>query len=352
MTPQNRIDLSSWRDAHFHYECQTNADELLQSLELRGLTESERMWMKHKLYLVWLIRFASASLIIVTCGAGAEDLEPRSYANTPVGINFLLMGYSDLHGNVTANPSIPLQDAKLNIKTVVFAFARSLDVWGRSGKFDIVVPEAKLTGSALFNGELKERNVTGLIDPRFRFSVNLYGAPALSLAEFPGYQQDVIIGTSLAITPPLGQYDENKLVNLGNNRWSFKPELGISKRLGPVTLELSGAGTFYTDNNEFLGNHTLSQDPIYQVQGHLIYAFNNGVWVALDTTYFTGGSSSVDGVGNHDYQENTRYGCTLTLPLDRNHSLKLSASNGGHTRTGSEYDSIGIVWQYRFGGGL
>lgn len=308
--------------------------------------------MKHKRCVVRLVRFASASLVITAPNAVAEDLEPRSYANTPVGINFLLMGYSDLHGSVTANPSVPLQDAKLNIKTVVFAFARSLDVWGRSGKFDIVVPEAKLSGSALFNGEPKERNVTGLIDPRLRFSVNLYGAPAMSLAEFPRYQQDVIIGASLAITAPLGQYDANKLVNLGNNRWSFKPELGISKRLGPVTLELSGAGTFYTDNNEFLGDHTLSQNPIYQVQGHLIYAFSNGVWESLDTTYFAGGSSSVDGVGNHDFQENTRYGCTLTLPLNRNHSLKLNASNGGHTRTGSEYDAIGIVWQYRFGGGL
>ncbi|WP_259698477.1 transporter [Pseudomonas brassicacearum] len=308
--------------------------------------------MKRKLCVVRLVRFASASLIVVAPGAVAEDLEPRSYANTPVGINFLLLGYSDLHGNVTANPSIPLEDAKLNIKTVVFAFARSLDVWGRSGKFDIVVPEAELRGSALLAGEPKERNVTGLIDPRFRFSVNLYGAPALSLAEFPSYQQDVIIGASLAVTAPLGQYDANRLINLGNNRWSFKPELGISKRLGAVTLELSGAGTFYTDNNELLGDHTLSQNPIYQVQGHLIYAFSNGVWASLDTTYYAGGSTSVDGVGNHDFQENTRYGCTLTLPLNRNHSLKLNASNGGHTRTGSEYDVIGMVWQYRFGAGL
>jgi hypothetical protein len=310
------------------------------------------MWIKHNLCVVRLIRFASASLIVVAPGAVAEDLEPRSYANTPVGINFLLMGYSDLDGSVTANPSVPLEDAKLNIKTVVFAYARSLDVWGRSGKFDIVVPRAKLTGSALFAGEPREREVTGLIDPRLRFSVNLYGAPAMSLAEFPSYQQDVIIGASLAITAPFGQYDSGRLINLGNNRWSFKPELGISKRLGQVTLEISGAVTFYTDNDELLGDHVLSQDPIYQVQGHLIYAFSNGVWASLDTTWLTGGSTSVDGVGNHDVQEKTRYGFTLTLPLNRNHSLKLSASNGGHTRTGSEYDAIGIVWQYRFGGGL
>jgi hypothetical protein len=262
------------------------------------------------------------------------------------------MGYSDLHGNVTANPSIPLEDAKLEIETVVFAFARSLDVWGRSGKFDVVVPEAKLTGSALLAGEPRKRDVTGLIDPRFRFSVNLYGAPAMTLAEFPSYQQDVIIGASLAVTAPLGQYDDSRLINLGNNRWSFKPELGVSKRVGQVTLELSGAGTFFTDNDQLLGDRVLSQDPIYQVQGHLIHAFDNGVWVSLDATWFEGGKSSVDGVSNHDYQENSRYGCTLTLPLNRNHSIKLNASNGGYTRTGSDFDAVGMVWQYRFGGGL
>lgn len=310
------------------------------------------MWAKHKPCVTRAVRFLSASLIMLAHGAVAEDLEPRSYANTPVGINFLLMGYSDLHGNVTANPSVPLEDAKLDIKTVVFAFARSLEVAGRSAKFDVVVPEARLSGSALFAGQPREREVTGLIDPRVRFSVNLYGAPALSLAEFPSYQQDVIIGTSLAVTAPLGQYDSSKLVNLGNNRWSFKPEIGVSKRLGPVTLELSGAATFYTDNHEYLGDHTFSQRPMYQTQVHLIYAFENGVWGSLDGTYFAGGNTSVDGVGNHDFQEHTRYGCTLTLPLNRRNSIKLFASEGAHTRTGSEYDVAGIVWQYRYGAGI
>ena len=308
--------------------------------------------MKRELHAVGPVRLLFASLIAFGAHARAEDLEPRSYANTPVGMNFLILGYSDMDGSVTANPSAQLQDAKLDIKTTVFAFARSLDVWGRSGKFDIVLPEAHLTGSALANGEPRERNVSGLIDPRLRFSVNLYGAPALSLADFPSYQQDVIIGASFAVTPPLGQYDSSRLVNLGNNRWSFKPELGISKRLGAVTLELSAAGTFFTDNDDFFGNRVLSQNPLYQVQTHLIYAFPNSVWASLDATYFEGGSTSINGVGNHDFQENTRYGATLALPLSRQHSLKLFASNGAHTRTGSTYDVWGIAWQYRFGGGL
>jgi len=308
--------------------------------------------MKRELHVLGLVRLVSASLIAVGSHAVAEDLEPRTYANTPVGMNFLILGYSDMDGSVTANPSTQLTDARLDIRTTVFAFARSLDVWGRSGKFDIVLPRAHLTGSALFAGEPRERDVSGLIDPRLRFSVNLYGAPAMSLAEFPGYQQDVIIGASFAVTPPLGQYDPGRLINLGNNRWSFKPELGISKRIGAVTLELSTAATFFTDNDDYYGGRELSQNPVYQVQTHLIYAFANGVWAALDGTYFEGGSTRIDGVGNHDFQENSRYGGTLALPVSRQHSLKLFASNGAHTRTGSTYDVWGIAWQYRFGGGL
>ena len=310
------------------------------------------MWAISRLDGFWIVRFAAATLAVAACGAGAQDLEPRSYANTPIGLNFLVAGYSYLQGGVTTDPTIPLENAQLQIHSSILAYARSLDVWGRSGKFDVVLPAAWLSGSATFAGQPQERNISGLADPKFRFSVNFYGAPALSLAEFKDYQQDVIVGASVQVSAPGGQYDSDKLVNLGTNRWSVKTELGISKRLGPVTLELTGAGTFYTDNDEFLGHQTRSQDPIYSVQGHLIYSFGSGIWGALDGTYYTGGSTTVDGVKNRDLQENTRFGATLTLPVSRNHSLKLYGSTGVLTRTGSNFDIVGIAWQYRFGGGL
>ncbi len=255
-------------------------------------------------------------------------------------------------GGVTVDPTIPLQDAKLAVETAVYAYARSLDVWGRSGKFDIVLPTAWLSGSATFAGQPKEREIAGFADPKFRFSVNLYGAPALSLAEFANYQQDVIVGASVQVTPPGGQYDPAKLVNLGTNRWSIKNELGISKRLGDLTLEFSAEGTFYTDNNEFLGQHTRSQDPIYALQGHVIYSFPYQIWGSLDGTYYAGGSTSIDGGPSRDLQRNTRLGATLALPIDRNHSVKLYGSTGVSARTGSNFDQVGIAWQYRFGGGL
>jgi hypothetical protein len=284
--------------------------------------------------------------------AYAQNLEPRAYANTPIGLNFLIAGYSYLTGGVATDPALPLENAHLQIHSAVLAYARSLDVWGTSGKIDAIVPYAWLSGSADVMGQPREREVSGFADPRFRFSVNLYGAPALSLQEFASYRQDLIIGASLQVSAPLGQYNADKLVNIGTNRWSFKPELGISKAWGPLTLELTTGVTIYADNHDFLDGKTRAQAPIYSVQGHMIYNVRPAIWVALDGTYYTGGRTTVDGVEGDDLQKNTRLGATVALSVNRYNSIKLYGSTGVSTRTGSDFNALGIFWQYRWGGGL
>ena len=257
---------------------------------------------------------AVTAFALMAWEARGQDLEPRTYSNIPVGLNFLIAGYGYSVGGVVTDPSFPLEDGDVQIHSTVLAYARAVDVWGTSGKFDVVLPFAWVSGTATFRGQPREREVSGLADPRFRFSVNLYGAPALSLQEFADYKQDLIIGASLQVSAPLGQYDSSKLLNIGTNRWSIKPELGVSKALGPLTLELDAGVTFYTNNDDFLNGMTLEQDPIYAVQGHLIYNFGAGVWGALDATYYTGGRTTVDGVKGNTLQENTRLGLTVALP--------------------------------------
>jgi hypothetical protein len=295
---------------------------------------------------------AVTAFALMAWEARGQDLEPRTYSNIPVGLNFLIAGYGYSVGGVVTDPSFPLEDGDVQIHSTVLAYARAVDVWGTSGKFDVVLPFAWVSGTATFRGQPREREVSGLADPRFRFSVNLYGAPALSLQEFADYKQDLIIGASLQVSAPLGQYDSSKLLNIGTNRWSIKPELGVSKALGPLTLELDAGVTFYTNNDDFLNGMTLEQDPIYAVQGHLIYNFGAGVWGALDATYYTGGRTTVDGVKGDTLQENTRLGLTVALPVNRYNSIKLYASTGVFARTGSNFNTGGIVWQFRWGGGL
>lgn len=295
-------------------------------------------------------RFILLMLFIAT-GVRGQALEPRFYSNAPVGLNFVLGGFVHSSGGLSFDPALDLDDAKLDVNTPVLAYARSFGLFGKSAKFDVVVPYSYLSGTAKHSGNPVSRKVDGFNDPQFRASINLLGAPALTLTEFREYQQNFVVGTSIAVTAPLGQYDDTKLVNIGMNRWSVKPELGMSKTLGPLILELAGAVQLYTDNDDALG-FVLEQDPLYSVQAHLVYTFPRQIWMALDGTYYTGGETTVGGDKKDNTLDNSRLGLTLAFPVNKYHSIKLYASSGISTRTGSDFTIFGGAWQFRWGGGL
>jgi hypothetical protein len=295
---------------------------------------------------------ALAASLLAAGSVCAQDLEPREYANLPIGLNFAIAGYGRSEGSASTDPSVPLEDAEIDVDSVILGYARSLDVWGRSGKLAIVLPYAWLDGSALFAGDPVARRVDGFVDPSVRFSVNLLGAPAMTLEEFAHYRQDVIFGASLRVTAPLGQYDSDRLVNLGTRRWSIKPEVGISKAWRRWTLELSGAVAFYTNNDDFFGGSRRQQEPLSSLQAHVIYSLPRGMWLALDATWYGGGQTTIDGGERDDRQENTRLGAAFSMPVSRRHSIKLLAATGASTRTGTDFDTLSIAWQYRWGAGL
>ena len=290
--------------------------------------------------------------LLLIANATAQEAEPRSYSNAPVGLNFLIAGYVYAQGKIAFDPSLPIADARFQSHTGALAYVRSLDVAGKSAKFDVILPYSSFSAHAPVAGVPHEREMSGLGDPRFRLSVNLFGAPALSAREFANYRQDLIIGASLQVSAPLGQYDDSKLLNLGNNRWSFRPELGFSKAWGPWTVEIVPSVTFFTDNPDFFNGRTFAQAPVYLVRGHVIYNFDSGVWLSLDGTWFAGGRTTVNGVRGDNEQMNTRAGLTLAIPVNRQNSIKFNASTGISTRTGSEFSAVGIAWQYRWGEGF
>jgi len=294
-----------------------------------------------------------AAIVVATSGAAqAQDIEPRNYSNAPTGVNFLVAGAIHTRGGLEFDPSLPAESEHLQVTSGVLAYARTFGLAEHSGKWDVVLPYGSLSGSVDFAGQHLTREVSGLVDPRFRVALNFYGSPALPMSEFRGFRQDLIVGTSLQVAAPLGQYDGSRLVNLGTNRWSFKPELAVSKANGPWTLELAAAATFFTINHDFFGGQTRSQRPIASAQAHLNYIFPSGSWVSFSAAYFAGGRTTVNGVLANDLQQNWRFGATWAIPVDRNNSVKLYASSGVAARTGNDYDLFGIAWQYRWGGGL
>jgi hypothetical protein len=298
---------------------------------------------------------ACAALLACLLGASvarAQDIEPRQFSNAPVGVNFVILGYIDGRGVPSFDPAIPLTDVDLKTPTIAAAYARAMDLFGVCAKLDVVAPYTMLSGTGLYKGAPASRDVDGFGDTRVRLSVNVYGSPALELADFRSYKQRTIVGTSFQVSAPTGQYDPTRLVNIGANRWWFKPEVGVSRATGPWTMELAASATMYSDNNEFYNGHARSQSPLYSGQGHLIRGFKSGLWVALDANYFTGGRTTVDTDLSDDLQQNWRTGGVLAYPLGKYNSLKLAASFGVWARTGSNFDQIGLAWQYRWGGGL
>ena len=299
----------------------------------------------------------TATVFVLALGAGvpaasAQDIEPRAYSNAPIGVNFLIGAYVYTRGGIAFDSSLPIVDPELTTSSAVAAYARVIEIAGQSARVEAIVPYAWLSGSATYGGEPVERIVDGFTNAAFRLSVNLYGAPALTLKEFAGWEQDLIVGASFRVTVPWGQYDDTRIVNIGTNRWSFKPEVGVSKAIGPWTLELTAAATFFTDNDDFYGGKTRAQDPLFSAQTHVIYSFPRGIWGSLDATYFAGGRTTIDGALNADLQQNWRVGGTLSLPVYRHNSIKFYASSGVSSRTGNDYDLVGVAWQYRWGGGL
>ncbi len=293
-----------------------------------------------------------ATLGMATWSVSATDMDPRSYSNIPTGLNFLVAGYANIKGNVAFAPSVPIKNASLETHSAVLAYARALDFWGKSGKVDVILPTVWLSGQAEVNGEQRDREISGLADTVVRLYVNLYGAPALSMKEFANYKQDTIVGVSLAVIAPCGQYDSEKLVNIGTNRWAVKPEIGISKAWGSLTAEAAAGMYIYTDNRQPFQGNTLEQKPIYNMQGHLIYNFRPGIWAAFDANYYTGGRTTMDGIESDNMQQSWRVGGTLAIPLSKQMSLKFNGSTSVFSRTGSSFDIMGVAWQYRWGEGL
>ena len=282
----------------------------------------------------------------------AQSMEPLSYSNAPIGLNFLIVGGTHRRAACWWTPTSPIKDVTAEVDTATLAYSHIFDFWGQSGSLAIVLPNAWLTASGEVFDQARSISRTGLADMTMRLAINLLGAPALTLQEFASYQQDTIVGVTLLVTAPTGQYDPSKLVNIGTNRWSFKPEVGISKALGPWTLEAAAGVTFFTENDQFFGTSVRQQAPLYGLQGHAIYNFNRSLWAALDGTYYTGGRTTLNGKLGDDRQNNTRWGATLAYSLDRMNSIKGYYSSGASARTGTDFQVIGLAWQVRWGAGL
>jgi hypothetical protein len=278
--------------------------------------------------------------------ARAQEIEPRAFVPSPVGVTFVVAAAGRSTGGILTDPSLPVDDVEATIDTVAIGVGHTFALFGHLANAALVLPYASGHFTGTIDGEDAEASRSGAADLKLRLAANLLGAPAMTPAEFARRTPATTVGVALTVSAPTGEYYPAKLVNVGTNRWAIKPEIGVSHPLGRWYLEAIAGAWFFEDNDDFFGGRLRKQEPLASIQGHVSYTFRPKLWLAFNATWYDGGRSSVDGVLKDDRQSNTRYGLTLSLPLGRSQSLKLHWNDGASTRIGSDFTTYGIAWQY------
>lgn len=285
-------------------------------------------------------------LTLLWSPVAAQELEPRAYSPSPVGANFLIFGGGRSTGGVVTDPSIPITNIQAEVNSAALGYGRTFGLFGRSASVGIVQSYvwAHVSGNVFEEFRVADRQ--GLGDTRLRLAMNLLGGPALTLAEFARRRPGRTLGASVVVVVPTGQYYSDKLINLGTNRWAFRPEVGFSQPVRQWAFDAYAGAWLFTDNDDFYGGQLREQEPIVGFQGHVSYTFKPRLWLAGDATFYTGGRTTLNGIEKADLQANSRYGLTFSAPVGRRNSVKVTGTTGGTTRIGGSFDTIAAAWQF------
>ncbi len=290
---------------------------------------------------------AALCVLLAATPLSAQELDPRAYVHAPVNSSFLIVGFGLSRGGVLTDETLPLTDVKATVETPSLAIARTFGLFGKTAQGLVALPYSWAQVS--FNVAGSGTNVarTGLADTRLRLSVLLRGAPAASIAEIAKAPRRTIVGASVSVVAPTGQFFPEKLINIGTNRWAFKPECGVSHPIREKWLiDAYAAVWLFTANDSFFpGTSVRRQQPLGSFQAHLSYTLRPQLWMAFDATFYVGGRTIVQGLPNDDRVQNTRVGATLVVPVGQRQSLKLAVANGAIIRYGADFTTFSIGWQ-------
>jgi hypothetical protein len=283
----------------------------------------------------------------------AQDLEPRRWTHLPVGTNVLGVNYGFTAGDLSFDPVLEVQDADVEMHTLSLAYTRYFALAERTARLDLVLPVQSGTWEGLVSGVARTVNRDGLADPVLRLSTILAGAPALTGAEFAEFRKQhavtTTLGAALEVRLPLGEYQEDKLINLGQNRFGIAPQLGLLHTQGEWSYELTGSVAFFTDNDEFFNGNTLEQDPLYACQAHVVKTFGQEWWLAGGAAYAWAGESTVNGLAKDDERSNLLWGGSVGLRLDGSQSVRLAYMRTDSLNDlGSDTHTLALGWSLRF----
>jgi hypothetical protein len=285
----------------------------------------------------------------------AQDLEPRRWSHLPSGLNVLGLGVGYTNGDILFDPALNIEDATYDLYLGAVVYVRSFELFGKSARVDTTVPYAAGRWEGLLNGEQTSVRRRGFADPRIRFSINLYGAPALSGKEYVQYRRahpvTTTVGAGLAVRLPLGDYNDQYLINLGRNRFVVRPQLGVLHQRYKWQFEVTGSVFLHQSNDEFWDGNTLKQGSLWFLQGHVIYTFKPGWWASFSGGFAHGGRSSVNGVDKTDDRRQRYIALSLGVPINKRQGLKFTyLTSDTNITVGTNVDALLAAWSINWGG--
>lgn len=249
----------------------------------------------------------------------AQEVTPRRWTHLPVNTSFVAPGMAFSEGDVIFDPVLRAENVELERWTTLVAFSHSFALAGQTARVDMIPAWVEESWTGQVDGEPRSLTRSGFGDLNLRFSYNFIGSPALSGKDYVAYRQQrgpkTVAGAGLNVIAPTGEYRGDRLINIGSNRWSLRPQLGITHTRGPWSVEGTAAVWFWTDNTDYFGNTTRKQDPLYAMQGHLVYFLRPGAWVAGSLAWGEAGENSIDGERKQDETENLLWSFRAGFPV-------------------------------------
>lgn len=298
-------------------------------------------------HLSWFV--AGLAMSSIAC-VSAQELSPRTFWPSPKGTRVAVAGYSYAFGDVLMDPSLPIYGVDSRINTGLLAYLQTFSLLGRTANFLLEQPYSWGTTKGLLDAEPARRNFSGFNDLGVTLAVNLLGAPSMNLSDFQELRAHPrpILGANVKVVAPTGNYDKNRLINTGANRWAVRPKLGCILPLRPKWLmEIETGVWIFGNDDDFIGGKR-EQDPVFAAEAHLIRRLRPGFWASLEATYFWGGRQTIGGNQLSDEQSNVRIGGTIVMPFLRRHAFKVGYSNCVLTKYGNDFQQFLVTYQFLF----
>ncbi len=281
-------------------------------------------------------RYPLSALTLSLVPLLAQADNARDWQNTPINLNMVFGYYNLVDSNTPIDTALPIKGLSVNADVYIFRYARSFDVDGRNTAVQLLQPYADVSASfdnaQFFTGT---KHNGGIGDTTLVLAHNFFGGPALTAEQFAGWTPETFFSGAAYVTMPTGDYDKNRVINIGSNRWVFKPELAFGTPIGPTWLEFNTYASLYGDNHDYIGDNKLEQKPLYTLETHYSYTINRALWVSLDGTYNRGGETRINGDWQDNKQENALAGASLGFMLSPQFGGLVAYSDTVSERQGS-----------------